>query len=248
MKNKLFETLIVEDDIDTLNSLIRELAEYDKIIKVTAIAKSYADARKIVLTQTFDLSILDKNLDEGYTCFDLINNSNIENFGIIALNSQSASFSIDILGLFKELPTYILKPYLTSTVGDFIKRLNEIKIENKKEKVFLDAGHQGIIPVDEDSIMYIEAEGGCSVYHFSKSYDSKLKITISENLGDQENKLDRKKFLRVHKSFIVNTEKIIKFQKGDTRTSGKLLLENNSIIDYSLVNYEKIKELMKNIK
>ncbi len=246
--NKLFETLIVEDDIDSLNSLLRELAVYDKIIKVKAIAKSYDDAWKIVLTQTFDLSILDKNLDEGYTCFDLIKNSNIENFGIIALNSQSASFSIDILGLFKELPTYILKPYLPGTIGDFIKRLNEIKIADKNGKIFLDAGHQGIIPIDEDSIMYIEAELGCSAYHLSKFYDNKLKITISENLGDQENKLNHKKFLRVHKSFIVNVEKIVKFQKGDTRTSGKLLLENNTIVDYSLANYNKIKEMMKNFK
>lgn len=245
--SKLFNTLIVEDDQETIKSLVRELKIYDKIIKISVIAKTYAEARTALLMNSFDLSILDKGLDEGYTCFDLIENSNISNFGIIALNSKDPEIKLDVLALFKTLPTYINKPYTHNTVGDFIKRLNEIKIEEINNKILLNAGHDGDILIDEESIVYIESQGGYSTYHFSIPYDNKMKITISESLIDQEGKLNKRYFLRVHKSFIVNLSKFIKFQKGDTRTSGKLKLEGNHEVDYALTNHNKIMEMLKTI-
>lgn len=246
--NSSFNTFIVEDEEESLKSLVRELSFYDKVIKIGTIAKSYEQARLIALTQKFDLSILDKNLDEGYTCFDLIKNSNISNFGIIALNSQNPTFSLDLLGLFKKLPTFILKPYNANNVGDFIKRLSEINIESGDEQIFLNAGHQGIIPVYKNSIAYIEAEGGYSIYHLTSPHDGKTKITVSGTLADQENKLNSRKFMRVHKSFIVNVVKIKKFLKGDTRTSGTLSLEGDYSVDYSKNSYNDIVERMNSIK
>lgn len=227
--NKLFETFIVEDEPEPLNSLIGELAVFDKIIKVKAIARTYEEARQIILTQEFDLSILDKNLDEGYTCFDLIKNSNIENFGIIALNSQNPSFSLDTLGLFKVLPTYILKPYVPNNVGDFIKRLNEIELIQQHEKTdklrnfVLNLGSKGEkIVEDIKNILFIEGAGKyCNYYIFENG-----KINITKNVSgtvDEQIALlnDDQMFLRVHKSYIVNTHKI-KLAKKDKGTTGWL--------------------------
>lgn len=240
--SQLFNTLIVEDEPKPLEALLRELKPFEARIKVTAIARSYEQARRIILTNKFDLSILDKKLDEGFTCFNLIKNANIANFGIIALNSREPLVDLENLGLFKELPTYILKPYTETTVGDFIKRLNDIEIK-KSRKVLLDAGNDGLIPIEEDSIMYIEATGGCSVYHMSKSDGKEYKITISEPLIEQENKLNNTKFIRVHKSYIVNKDKIYTVKKGG-RTSGILILIDNSEIYYSMDNHDKILEII----
>lgn len=246
--NRLFNTMIVEDEVEPLESLQRELKVYGSVIKISAVARSYTEARQIILTNKFDLSILDINLGEGYTCFELIKDSNIENFGIIALNSNKSDFELQVLGIFKTLPTYISKPYTDKNVADFIKRLNEMEAEAENELIYLNTGHKGIIPVRKESIAYIEANDGCSVYYLLAPYDGKTKITISGTLAEQEDELKSKRFFRVHKSFIVNLSKIIKFEKGDTRTSGKLKLEGGYYADYSKDNYKKIIEIKNSLK
>lgn len=238
--SRYFNTLIVEDEPGPLETLLRELEPYKEIVNVSVIARSYAEALHTILINKFDLSILDINLGEGYTCFDLIQNSNVQNFGVIAINSNKSDIPTNSLSLFKSLPTYISKPYTNRNVADFIKRLNEIEVDSEEEFVNLNTGHQGIIPVKKDSIAYIEAKDGCSIYYLLSPYDGRTKLTISGTLIEQEGELKSKRFFRVHKSFIVNLSKIIKFEKGDTRTSGKLKLEGDYYADYSKDNYDRI--------
>lgn len=246
---KLFKTFIVEDEEEPLKSLVRELenSPFKTIIKVEAIARSYREALDIILTHKFDLSILDKKLDEGYTCFDLIEKSNLLHYGVIALNSKEQNIPIDKLYLFKELPTYILKPYTESSIKDFIRRLNDIEIKEKLKKISLDAGGDGTISVIEDSIIYVQATGGYIEYFLNEPVAGKNRWLIRDTLLNALKELDNTKFMQVHKKYIANIAAIEKYGPGETRTSGTLYLKGGHTIDYSKDKEEEIQRAMDNL-
>ena len=118
---RLLETFIVEDDPIALEDLLLELKHHHDIIKISKIAKSYKEALDIILRYKFDLSILDIYLPEGRTCFDLIKNSNLSNFGIIALNSKIPLIPLNLFSTFKYVPLFIEKNYNDITINNFRK-------------------------------------------------------------------------------------------------------------------------------
>ena len=76
-----------------------------------------------------------------------------------------------------------------------------------------------------DEIVYIQADA-----HYSLVYDMKTHYFCNMSLSDLEKKLPEDAFLRVHRSFIVNTSKVKGLER--TRDHGKLLFDregNNSV-------------------
>ena len=95
--------------------------------------------------------------------------------------------------------------------------------------------NKGIEYISEDDILYMEAEGP---YTLIVKKDGK--ILSSKNIGELEKTLDAKTFLRIHHSFIVNLNKVNKFNK---QRNGTLILENNDIIPISQRKMKTFMEL-----
>lgn len=93
-----------------------------------------------------------------------------------------------------------------------------------------------IIPVDE--VMYLEAQGDyISICTASQSY---LKY---ERLSQIEQRLDGKKFVRIHRSYILNLDFLKKIEPY-SRDSRLAILNNGKQLPVSRAGFERIKKML----
>lgn len=103
---------------------------------------------------------------------------------------------------------YLLKPF---SFQRFLKAVSKITDSNTSQNskisnsdIYIKSGYEHF-KVDINSILFINADGDYTdIYLKDKKYIS------SESLKYWEDKLETTGFLRVHKSYLLNTEKIIK--------------------------------------
>ena len=93
----------------------------------------------------------------------------------------------------------------------------EVTVRTKSENLAVMKENRTIF-LDLDEIVYIQADA-----HYSLVHDTKVHYFCNLSLSDLEKRLPEDRFLRVHRSFIVNTNKV----KGLERTGdhGKLLFD-----------------------
>ena len=87
-------------------------------------------------------------------------------------------------------------------------------------------------------IIYCESESNYTVLHIV----NEQKFTVSKTLGDIEEMLPLSMFLRVHRGFLVNTQKIKELIKSD---GGYLVMENNAEIPVSRNKKDEVNENLK---
>lgn len=142
---------------------------------------------------------------------------------------------------------YILKPYDEERIQrtlEKIKRMQKIggkdfsiktsftKDRNGKFAILVD---ERIILLTFDEIVYLESsEGKCTIGTLEQKY------TVSEALVVLEKKLNPTKFLRVHRSFIVNVEHIIEIEPWFNSTYN-LYMKNGSKVPVSRTYIKDLK-------
>lgn len=227
-----YKLLIVEDQENYVESLMGFLKKYDDIIDYDSItiAMTFVEARTLILNKTqFDASILDYKLDDGQTCLKLLEQTkdNMDYYGQLVFTTIDP---IENENFHKyHLPSKYLileKPYDIDNVLKFTGELQE-KLYNKEQvadnKRTFNLGLQGEIIIDDiNKILYIEgSQQYCNFYILDNGIVKEIKY-IKGTLDQQFTLLNNTDiFLRVHKSYIVNTHKI-KRGKKDERTTGWL--------------------------
>jgi two-component system, sensor histidine kinase LadS len=95
------------------------------------------------------------------------------------------------------------------------------------------ATNRGINIIQQDDICRVEASGAYTIFHVQ----SPKQIMASDTMAEFEDKLNTDKFIRVHKSHIVNLQFIAKYNKGD---GGTLTLIDGSEIPVSRSRKEEL--------
>jgi DNA-binding LytR/AlgR family response regulator len=93
--------------------------------------------------------------------------------------------------------------------------------ENQKDsqdEVYIKSGYE-YIRLSTDNILYIMAESEYTELHLKEK-----KYLSSESLRYWEEFLPQNKFMRIHKSYVINTSKIVKV------SGNKVYLENDKIV------------------
>jgi DNA-binding LytR/AlgR family response regulator len=114
---------------------------------------------------------------------------------------------------------YLLKPFSFERFIVAVSKVSEIKsvqgLKKENTSVYIKSGHQ-YFKVEIDSILSVDADGDYTdVCLVDRKYVS------SESLKYWEDKLLTYGFIRVHKSYLINTEKIVK------TSASYIYLENN---------------------
>lgn len=226
------EPLIAEDIVDTLKA-----GGYG----VAGVAHNADDAIRILKSQTPSLALLDINIDghiNGLMLAQIINSD--FNIPFIFLTS----FTDDkTLARVKELRPYgfIVKPFddkelVTNIELAIAKFKNESQqlasFENSQDKSFFLKQDGSLIKVDVDDILYAEAfDNYCFIHTLSKKY------LLPHTLKAVEAKLSPERFIRVHRSFLVNLKAVA------------IINEDHLIIDGKCISVSKSsrQELMKRI-
>ena len=93
--------------------------------------------------------------------------------------------------------------------------------------------------VNLEEIVYCRSEG-CYTHILQ---DGKKEILVSKRLKEIQQKLADKKFIRVHKSYIINTEHVEKFVKSE---GGYFIMTNSDHVPLSRSKREEVFNLLIN--
>jgi len=233
----MMKAVIIDDENDSRQILASYLGKYCADISVCGFGESVSTGLEVINQYQPDIVFLDIEMPygNGFDMLDKISDITFEtvfvtafgNYAIQALN-QSAAY-------------YLLKPI---DIDELIKSVEKIKKERASEnytqhaRVLLDnvrAGAQqkimlptlqGFEIVDIQSILYCEAVDNFTRFHF-ESGNPQL---ICRTLKYFEEVLKPHRFLRIHRSHLVNPAYVIRYSKGK---GGFVTMKNNQELEIS---------------
>lgn len=216
---KTISCLIVEDDLLFVENFAEQISKL-AFIKLVGHCKTYGETIIALQTQTIDLLFLDINLEssDGLNGFDLL--KQVSNLPPTIIISNSPEYAVECYAIGKA-KDFIVKPVDTKRLSLAITRALETDISTNplvdKNSVYLKMGRK-YQRFEINNIDYFEGYG-----IYSKVITNGSSYVTNESLTFLENLFGTKNFMRVHKSYIINLNKLTGFD------SNKLFLKDIQI-------------------
>ena len=244
------KAIIIDDEKRARISLSLLLQEYCPEVEVVAECENLPEGVKAIRKFNPDLVLLDIEMPghSGLELVDFFDEKEI-NFSIIFTTAYN-EYAIQAFKL--SALDYLLKPIVPEELVNAISRLESQKsmqfkalaenIQNESfEKIAVPSGNSLILLKISD-IIYLKGEGAYSeVYMRDNS-----KHMVSRNLKNfEEILLKDKRFLRTHKSYLVNFDEVVMYNKSD---GGWLDMKNGASIPVSSEKSNLILERIQIVK
>lgn len=213
--NKI-NVVIIDDEIAAAENINLIIDNYCSNLNVLGMAHSISDGLKLVNEKQPDLVFLDVSMPPEGTGFDFLDLVPQRNFEVIFVTAHE-EFSLQALK--KHAFDYILKPIdyreLIQSVTQFTTRfdasstpLSNGSSDSKKVKLPSEEGYHLIEKAD---VVYCKASGSYTEFYLEDG----SAILISKSLKYAESLLGGSPFIRIHRSYLVNSDKISKLIKQD---------------------------------
>ncbi len=224
--------IIVEDE-ETSRAILRNYIEkYCPKVSLVGEAENINQALEIINHQVLDLVFLDVEMPYG-NAFDLLDKVSDRQFETIFVTAYE-QYALEAINAHASY--YLLKPISIDKLIEAVNYVFEIKekenslinsvLEPKKNKV----SGKITIPVQNgfevlavENILYCQADDNYTHIFM----DSGKKKLVSKTLKYFEDALSNKGFSRVHKSFLVNVNAVLSYNKGK---GGSVTLSNGKEI------------------
>lgn len=247
---KSYVAIIIDDDAFIRKSLQDLLLLHYPELQVLAVCKDAFEGLQAIVKHRPDLVFLDIEMP-GRSGFEMLNQIQPVHFEIIFITSFD-HYAIQAIRY--SALDYLLKPVdpeeLKFAIGRFISRKNESRnaepalrnlINNLQAKTSDEfrlaiATTEGTLFLPAKEIRRLEADGSYTVFHLAGN----KKLVASRTLKDFSELLDQTRFLRVHKSHVVNRS----FVKRMLNTH-HLLMEDDTEVEVSRRKWEEVKHAMK---
>lgn len=214
-------------------------------LELEAACNSAVDASKVLASQPADVLFCDINMP------DLDGMSFVKSLAsqpMVVFTTAYSEYAVE--GFKVDAVDYLLKPF---GFNDFEKAALKVKrlydLENKEEVTLLNYDDSVYIKTDYktvrvevSSIIYIE---GMSEYVKIITEDQKDPVIALLSMKKLEGKLPGNRFMRVHKSFIINLSKISQVSKGHVRMQDGSSIPIGESYRDSLLSYINSKSLVK---
>ena len=246
------KAIIIDDEKRARISLSYILQEYCPNVTIVAECENLAEGVKAIRKNQPNIVLLDIEMP-GHSGLELLDffDENEVNFSIIF----TTAYNEYALKAFKfSAVDYLLKPIIPEELAEAVERVAKQKqrFENLRAfkenlqqetltKIAVPSGNT-LLFLDTDKIMYIKGEGAYSEVFCSDG----SKQLVSRNLKNFEDILcSDSRFLRIHKSYIVNFNFVVAFNKSD---GGSIELENKAQIPVSPDKDQQILDQIQIIK
>ncbi len=233
------KAVIIDDEEDSRKILASYLAKYCADVEVCGFGESVATGKEAIQKYHPDVVFLDIEMPYG-NGFDLLDSMEeiafetifvtaFDHYAIQALN-QSASY-------------YLLKPI---SIDELIKAVDKIRSERTEanykqhsnvlldnirtpvnQKIMLPT-MEGFEIVNINTILYCEAADNFTRFHLD---GNGVPLLICKTLKYFEEILKDHRFLRIHRSYLINPDYVIRYTKGK---GGSVTMKNNKELEMSV--------------
>lgn len=224
--------IVVDDEDFARKNLIMLLEEYCPEIEVIGEASRKEQAKAIIESSDPDVVFLDIRMPSGAEGFELLEEIEHKNFLVVfvtafkdyairAFNASAVYYLLKPIDI-DELRNAVDRLKETSTVFknapenydvyyESLKNLSSSLLQNKKSNRIAISHTKGLKIVDDDTITHLEASGNCTMIYFQDG----TRYLDTRTLKIYENLLDPDKFYRIHKSHIINLNKLEEYINED---------------------------------
>ncbi len=249
MASKNIIRTIIVDDEEPARLILREFISAHDDVKIIAECANGFDAVKAITETKPDLVILDIQMPKlnGFEVLELVEQPPAIIFTTAYNQYAVQAFEVHAID-------YLLKPFskerLTEALEHTKQRLNKkksvpfqelssaagLKTSPLERVLVKDGSKVHVIPVDK--IDYIEAQDD----YVAIKTDGKTHLK-HQRMTELEKELDTAKFIRVHRSYILNLERIarIELYAKDSRLA---ILKDGTKLLISRTGYDKLKGLL----
>jgi len=211
--------LIIDDNIIARTTL-KQLVKKDPDLILAGECADAMEAYQKIMAEPVDLLLLDIEM-EGMTGIELVRSLGTKN-PVIIFTTSKKDYAAEAFEL--NVADYITKPVTTIRFLQAVGKAKEI-FKSKKQEIrseddsFLFIRDSNIVRrLKIDDILFAEAMGD-----YVKLYTSDKFYAIHSPLKEVESKLPDTRFLRVHRSFIIQVGKI------DTIEGGTLIINKQMV-------------------
>lgn len=206
MNLRLLRSVIIEDEEESLQ-LLEKLICKNGHAEVTGSTTNPEEAINLILTVEPDIVFLDIKMP-GKSGFEILDDlRKIKRHPYIVFTTAYNEFAIKAFEY--AAFDYLLKPIEPQRLSDTIIRCMEALrsgiaqrtdelLSTFKKLIF--RNQSGIVFIDQDEIVYVEAEGNYSIFHLCNNKTE----TVTMNLGKVEEQLADHPFFRISRSFLIN--------------------------------------------
>ncbi|MBP2832483.1 response regulator transcription factor [Aquimarina sp. U1-2] len=226
--------IIVDDEANSRVILRNYLGKYCPSVKVMDEAASVQETLKVLETNKPDVLFLDVEMPYG-NAFDLLEQLPDRSFEIVFVTAYD-HYAVDALNA--QATYYLLKPI---AIDHLIKAVDHVAHIKQREKELQDAvlvpkvknvtgkitipQQDGFEVLEIAEILYCQADD-----NYTKIYLNQGQKLVSKTLKYFEDALTDNGFARIHKSYLVNVNKIVRYRKGK---GGSILLSSGKELSVS---------------
>lgn len=205
---KQLSAVIIDDEAIAAESLEILLEDFCPEIKVLAKAYSLKEGIQVLRETEPQVVFLDISLASGKTGFDLLQVLPERNFKVVFITAHP---DYGIQAIKYKAFDYILKPVdyreLCKCVQDLLKAENT----DKQQRNILLPSIDGTHLISPDDILYCKAEGSYTRFYL----EGNKSLLFSRSIKHAEKIIYDQRFMRIHRSYIINTNKVSRFQLGE---------------------------------
>lgn len=241
---------VIVDDEDLARQLLREYLRGEEDIEIVAECGNGFAAVKTVAELKPDLMFLDVQMPklDGFEVLELVDREVAVVF--VTAFDQYAMKAFDAAAV-----DYLLKPFGADRLRTALERVRRRLGENQPMPVTADLKSAARAPgqyierivVKDGSRVHVIPVGKLDVAEAQDDYVSlrseKKNYLKQQTISSLEASLDPARFVRVHRSFIVNLERIAKIEPY-TKDARLAMLADGSQVPVSRAGYARLKELL----
>jgi two-component system, LytTR family, response regulator len=241
---------VIVDDEDLARQILREYLRGEEDIEIVAECANGFAAVKAVAEQEPDLMFLDIQMPklDGFEVLELVDREVAVVF--VTAFDQYAMKAFDAAAV-----DYLLKPFAADRLRTALERVRRRLGENQPMPAVSDLKSAARAPgqyverivVKDGSRVHVIPVGKLDFAEAQDDYVSlrseKRNYLKQQTISSLEASLDPARFVRVHRSFIVNLERIAKIEPY-TKDARLAMLADGSQVPVSRAGYARLKELL----